>query len=203
MDTTEGFYEYRHLTPKHRELLVRYRQQQGYPWHAPPHPFREAPCYLFTAANFEHACIMATGERRVSLEHRLIEEFRSAGIDVSAWVILPNHYHFLAYVPEFDRVASTFQHLHGSTSRHWNLEDDCLGRKVWYRYSDRAIRSDGHFYASVNYLHYNPVKHGWTNRADEWVWSSIWAYLEAKGRDWLGDMWRRYPIRDYGKGWDW
>ena len=65
------------------------------------------------------------------------------------------------------------------------------------------IRSERHFYATINYIHYNPVKHGWTSRADEWVCSSIWAYLETKGRDWLVDVWRRYPLKDYGKGWDW
>jgi putative transposase len=203
MDTSARSYEYRHLTPEQRQLLVRYRQEHGYPWHAPPHPIREATYYLFTAANFEHSSIMATDERRISFQRRLLAEFALAGMEVSAWVILPNHYHFLAFVPDFDKAASTFQHLHGSTSRRWNLEEGLVGRKVWYRYSDRAIRSERHFYATINYLHYNPVKHGWASRADEWVCSSIWAYLEIKGRDWLEDIWREYPVRDYGKGWDW
>jgi putative transposase len=203
MDTSAGFYQYRHLTPKQRELLVRDRQQHGHPWHAPPHPVREATYYLFTAANFEHSCIMATDERRIDFQGHLLDEFQLAGAEVSAWVILPNHYHFLAFVPDFDKIASRFQHLHGPASRRWNLEDDLVGRKVWYRYSDRAIRSERHFYASMNYIHYNPIKHGWVSRADEWVCSSIWPYLETEGRGWLKDIWREYPPRDYGKGWDW
>jgi putative transposase len=203
MDTSTGFYQYRHLTQDQRELLVRYRQEHGYPWHAPPHPIREAIYYLFTAANFGHSHIMATDERRISFQGHLLEEFQLGGAELCAWVILPNHYHLLTFVPDFDKIASTFQHLHGSTSRRWNLEDDLVGRKVWYRYSDRAIRSERHFYATINYMHYNPVKHGWVGRADEWVCSSIWAYLDTNGRDWLKDIWREYPIREYGKGWDW
>jgi putative transposase len=198
-----SFYKYRNLTPKQRELVVRYRQEHGYPWHAPPHPIQEANYYMLTVTNFEHARVMSTEERRIEFQTRLLDEFQDNGVEVIAWVILPNHYHMLAFLPEFKRAASVFQHLHGSTSREWNLEDQKVGRKVWFRYTDRMIRSERHFYATINYIHYNPVKHGWASRADEWVCSSIWAYLETKGRDWLVDIWRRHPLKDYGKGWDW
>ena len=203
MDSSAEYYRYRHLTPEQRELLVRYRQQHGYPWHGPPHAIREANYFLFSAANFDHAPIMASDERRITFQTLMLERFERAGVEVRAWVVLPNHYHILAFVPHFHKIASAFQRLHGSTSRQWNLEDDRVGRKVWYRYTDRAIRSERHFYATINYLHYNPVKHDCAARADEWVSSSIWVYLESNGRDWLSDLWKEYPVRDYGKGWDW
>jgi len=202
IDVSRSFYQYRHLTEEQRDLPIRYRQQHGYPRHAPPHLVREATYYLFTAANFAHANIMDSEARRLGFQGRLLEGFRVAGIEVSAWVVLPNHYHILAFAPDFDGVAPSFRRLHGSTSRQWNLEDDLVGRQVWYRYTDRAIRSERHLYTTVNYLHYNPVKHGYTDRADQWVSSTFWAYLETKGRDWLKDLWQQYPVRDYGKGWD-
>jgi len=202
MDSSTSLYQYRHLTGEQREVLLRHRQERGYPWHAPPHPVREATYYLMSAANFQHAPIMSSEERRVGFQLRLLEMLGEAGMEVSAWVVLANHYHVLAFVPRIGEAGSVFQRLHGSTSRQWNLEDDCAGRKVWYRYSDRAIRSERHFYATVNYLHYNPVKHGYTERADGWVSSSFWAYLETKGREWLKHLWREYPVRDYGERWD-
>jgi putative transposase len=181
MTTRAPFYEYRHLTQEQRDLLLRYRQQQGLPWHAPPHRIRETRHYLFTAANFEHRPIMSSEERRLSFQSSLLQQLGSAGISVEAWVVLPNHYHLLAFVPDFDTVAPFFQRLQGSTSRQWNLEDGAEGRKVWYRYTDRAMRSERHFYTTINYLHYNPVKHGYAERADQWVSSSIWAYHRHKG----------------------
>jgi putative transposase len=196
-------YEYRRLTPEQREMVLRYRKEQGYPWHSPPHPIRGARYYLLTATNFEHAPIMSSEARRLEFQTRLITAFQEVGAEIAAWVILPNHYHLLIWVPNLNIASAVLQRLHGSTSRQWNLEDDTVGRKVWYRFSDRAIRSERHFSTTINYIHYNPVKHGSTQRADEWVCSSIWAYLESKGRDWLADLWRSYPIRDYGKGWDW
>lgn len=68
-------YEYRRLQPPQREEVVQQRRLRGYPLHAPPHPYREAGCYLVTAANFEHACIMASSERRCDFQERLLRAF--------------------------------------------------------------------------------------------------------------------------------
>ncbi|MGQ9681052.1 MAG: hypothetical protein ACUVX9_00790 [Anaerolineae bacterium] len=92
--------------------------------------------------------------------------------------------------------------VHGLTARCWNQEEDRSGRQVWYRYSDRAIRSDRHYYVSLNYIHHNPVKHHYAPSPYGWQPSSVHWYLEHKGREWLRDLWMRYPVRNYGKGWD-
>jgi putative transposase len=195
-------YEYRQLSPEQRKALVKFRQERGYPWHAPPHPLQKEDYYLLTAANFEHSHIMNTEQRRIEFQCLLLDKFSNFGADIVAWVVLPNHYHLLVWLPNPKEVKTVFNQLHGSTSRQWNLKDKTFGRRVWYRYSDRLIRSERHFYATINYIHYNPVKHGFVKRADQWVCSSIWAYFESKGREWLVDIWRQYPIKDYGKKWD-
>ena len=76
------------------------------------------------------------------------------------------------------------------------------GRKVWCRYSDRAVRSERHYYATLNYLRYNPVKHRVADSPYDWETSSVHWYREQNGREWLRDVWGTYPVRDYGKGWD-
>lgn len=45
------------------------------------------------------------------------------------------------------------------------------------------ICSLGHHWATVNYLHYNPVKHGYVDRMTEWPWSSIHRYVEEEGKE--------------------
>jgi len=37
---------------------------------------------------------------------------------------------------------------------------------------------------------------------NEWEWSSFHWYLEKKGRDWLAEVWNKYPIKNYGEKWD-
>ena len=65
------------------------------------------------------------------------------------------------------------------------------------------IRNDAHFYCALNYMHYNPVKHGYASDSYEWPWSSLTNYLDARGREWLRDAWKAYrPGDDFGKGWD-
>ena len=75
-------------------------------------------------------------------------------------------------------------------------------RKVWYRWCDRAIRSERHYYTTLNYIHYNPVKHSLVKSPYEWVESSVHWYLQAYGRQWLRDSWTQYPVQDYGSDWD-
>jgi putative transposase len=196
-------YLYRKLTPEDRDRVLRERQARGFPLHAPPHPMRTAGHYLITAANFEHQHIMFSSERRTDFEARLLQNLREIDSTVFGWVVLPNHYHVLVGVNEFDGVSSAIKGLHGRTAREWNLVDSLVGkRKVWYRFSDRKIRNELHFYRALNYVHFNPVKHGYVDSVYDWPWSSLQNYLEARGREWLRDNWKQYRPDRMGRGWD-
>jgi putative transposase len=197
-------YEYRKLSPKERAEIVRYRSERGYPLHAPPHPFREAGAYLISAANFEHKALMKSSERRTEFEMQLLNILHEISDDVVAWVILSNHYHFLAYVQSLDHVSAALKQLHGTTSREWNIEDGLTGkRRLWYKFADTYIRNEAHLHLAFNYIHYNPVKHGYVTDPYDWHWSSLSLYYEDRGRDWLRSHWKSYtPPPDFGKGWD-
>jgi len=101
-------------------------------------------------------------------------------------------------------LAPAIQFLHGRNARKWNQEDFLTGqRKVWYRYTDRVMRNEVHLEKSFNYIHYNPVKHGYVNDSYAWQWSSLQVYLEQAGQEWLQNCWRRAaPTEKFGKGWD-
>jgi putative transposase len=196
-------YEYRQLTPEEREEAVRQRREQGYPLHAPPHSIRGEHCYLLSAANYEHFPIMAVPERRTAFERRLLSALVIVHTEVIAWVVLPNHYHALVNVGSLASMSAALQGVHGSTSREWNLADgETRKRKVWYHFTDRAIRNQSHFIAALNYIHYNPVKHRYVDDAYDWPWSSLENYLETQGREWLRAQWRTNPPGDMGRGWD-
>jgi len=195
-------YEYRRLTPEERATLLEQRRARGYPPHSPPHPVVDRPFYLLTAACYEHKPHMMASQRRRQLLDAHVEQFRQAGGELVAWAVLPNHYHVLAGVADVAVLGELFRATHGRLSRQWNMEDHALGRKVWYCYSDRAIRSEGHYLTTLNYIHYNPVKHGWAESPYDWAESSVGWYLQDFGREWLRDLWVRYPLRAYGQGWD-
>ena len=54
----------------------------------------------------------------------------------------------------------------------------------------------------MNYVHNNAVHHGYVARWQDWPLSSAQEYLAEMGRAEAGRLWRKYPVLDYGKGWD-
>ena len=197
-------YEYRKLSPKEKIQIVEERRQRGFPLHQLPHPFRETGCYLITAANFEHAHIMTMPERRTAFQEILLKAFQEINAEIVGWVILTNHYHVLANIESLDLVSNLLKQIHGSTSHEWNKQDGLTGkRKVLYRFADRRMRNERHLNQTLNYIHYNPVKHKLVKDVYDWPWSSLFWYVDFKGQEWLRDQWGKYkPSADFGKGWD-
>ena len=121
---------------------------------------------------------------------------------VIAWCLLPNHYHVLVQTDNVLRVLWELGRLHGRTAHAWNGEESKRGRQVFHRAVERAMRSDGHFWATLNYVQHNPVHHGYVQLWTDWPWSSAREYLAAVGRQEAERRWRAHPVRDYGKAWD-
>ena len=197
-------YEWRAMTPKEREEILRLRQQQGRPWHSPPHLRYDGDhSYLLTAACYEHAHIIGTTPRRmVECEQGALAACQSAGAHVFAWCILPNHYHL---VLRTDRVKEACRQLglfHGRSSHRWNGQEGRRGRQVWHNCVERRMRSERHFWATLNYVHHNAVHHGYVERWDDWPFSSAPEFLGRVGREEAQRIWRLYPVLDYGKKWD-
>jgi putative transposase len=135
---------------------------------------------------------------------QLLNTLHEIADDVIAWVVLQNHYHFLVYVQSLDHISAALKQLHGTSSREWNIEDGLTGkRRVWYKFADTYIRNEAHLHLVFNYIHYNPVKHGYVTDPYNWHWSSLALYYDDLGRDWLREHWKSYtPPFDFGKGWD-
>jgi putative transposase len=115
---------------------------------------------------------------------------------------LPNHYHVLVRTDNIEALRHELGKLHGRTSYSWNGEENQHGRQVWFNCVDRVIRSHRHFWATVNYIHHNPVKHGYVDHWQDWLWSSAAQFIERVGREHTLKIWREFPIFDYGKKWD-
>ena len=53
-------------------------------------------------------------------------------------------------------------------------------RGIWQRrYWEHLIRDDRDYARHVAYIHFNPVKHGYVDRASDWPTSSIHRYIQA------------------------
>jgi putative transposase len=117
---------------------------------------------------------------------------------IEAAVILPDHLHAIWTLPEHDAdfalrwrlIKAAFSHglPRGealSTSRSTKGE-----RGIWQRrYWEHTLRGQDDFARHLDHIHFNPVKHGYTPRVQEWPYSSFrrWARLGAYPEDWAGD----------------
>jgi putative transposase len=190
------------MTAAQRLEALHHRQQHRRPWHAPPHSPDGTNTYLITAACHRHQPFLDNPDRRTEWEARLLAGFQDhARFELRGWVVGPNHYHLLASV-DLEKFGTWLGREHNRSSTVWNRRDKAPGRKVWFRFADRRIRGERHYWAALNYIHGNPVKHGWVDRADKWPWSSLVDYLEQFGRTRMRNVWQEYPVGTMGEQWD-
>jgi putative transposase len=197
-------YDYRKMTPEQKFEAVEYRRLHGRPLHSPPHwQFIGRRQFIINAACYQHQHhIGRRPERMTGFENDLLDVCGKFAASTYAWCILPNHYHVLVKTDDIGALRRELGRLHGRSSFKWNGEANQRGRRVWFNCFDRDIRSHRHFWASVNYIHHNPVKHGHADSWQDWPWSSAAEFLERVGRERALQIWREFPILDYGKKWD-
>jgi putative transposase len=196
-------YLWRKLTVGQRAELMAWRKAHGLPWHRPPHRESSGNRYHVTAACYEHRHFVGhSRERMESFCDTLLEVFTKYTARIHAWCVLPNHYHALVETSALHNVLAELGRMHGRVSFAWNGEEQARGRQVWCGAAERSVRNDRHFWATINYVHNNPVHHGYVERWQEWPYSSAREYLAQMGRDEAAWIWKEYPILEYGKGWD-
>jgi putative transposase len=196
-------YLWRQLNPKQRADLLAWRKKQERPWHGPPHASVPQTCFHLSAACYEHQPLIGVApERMDGFSSALLELLSKATTRIHAWCVLPNHYHALVSTPDNLALIAALGKFHGRTSHAWNGEEGCRGRKVFFRAIDKPVRSDRHFWATLNYIHHNPVHHRYVSRWQDWPWSSAADYLQTTGEAEARRIWREYPILEMGRNWD-
>jgi len=114
-----------------------------------------------------------------------------------AMAVLPDHLHAIWRLPAADANYSTrwalfkagFSRRVGkgepiSPSRARKRERGLWQRRYW----EHQIRDEDDLVRHVDYIHFNPVKHGWSTRPVEWPHSTLHGYIERGRlpRDWGG-----------------
>lgn len=137
-------------------------------------------------------------ERIDMLRDAFYESQRAHPFSVIAIVVLPDHLHCLWQLPEGDadnadrwaRIKSGFSRRlprteHRSASRAYKRERGIWQRRFW----EHMIVDEHDLQSHFDYIHYNPVKHGYVCRAVDWPYSSLHRYI-ASGQlpaDWACD----------------
>ncbi|QOC21218.1 transposase [Wenzhouxiangella sp. AB-CW3] len=130
---------------------------------------------------------LVTGNRRPWLresrdKRQLLQCMRALKRDLPfrhlAHVILDDHLHWLLIADEGHDIPA----LVSSLKRRVCFERRDRGlswRGLWQaRYYDHILRDDRDFRVHMDYIHYNPVRHGYVAMARQYRWSSFHAWVE-------------------------
>lgn len=148
--------------------------------------------------------LLRQGFRTVRARHPFI---------LDAVVILPDHLHAIWTLPPGDTDYATrwrlinadFSRGSAVTERRSASRRRKGERGIWQRrYWEHTLRDDGDYERHCDYIHFNPVKHGYVTAVREWPYSSFQRYVErgiypidwASGHDSAGDFGERRQISD-------
>ena len=155
--------------------------------------------WFFTVVAFERRPIFCRKKFRNSLKLSILKTRESHPFEINAWILLPDHLHCVWTLPENDADFSTRWKLikqyvsrdcqstfpmqaRRSVSKKKRRESSIWQRRFW----EHSIVSEKDFENHLNYLHYNPVKHGYCQAPCQWPYSSFHKY-QAMGvypEDW-------------------
>jgi putative transposase len=138
-----------------------------------------------------------TGDRRRLLHsnsgmlgHAVRRALEKSRFAIIAWVVLPDHVHAVLQSPNGD-LSKIVQRIKLSFSKQLRRLPGESGPVWQHRYWDHIIRSDRDLVRHVDYIHYNPVKHGLVASPVEWPLSS---YHRYRHRGYYGPDWGEQPI---------
>jgi putative transposase len=117
---------------------------------------------------------------------------------IDAVAVLPDHLHIVMTLPAGDadfsnrlslikrRFTAAVARTGMRIPRHSNGEHALWQRRFW----EHTIRDDRDFERHVDYIHFNPVKHGLVARVCDWPHSSFHHYVRrgVLPEDWVGDF---------------
>jgi putative transposase len=151
--------------------------------------YQEGGCYFFT--------VVTHGRKKLLTEPAIYQRLRDAFLHVTgrepfhvdAIVVLPDHLHCVWRLPQDDHdFSSRWRLIKHFVSR--GVATDLSERQeklVWQRrFWEHLIRDERDWQRHIDYIFYNPVKHGYVSRAADWQWSS---FPDAVSRGWYDIDW--------------
>jgi putative transposase len=165
--------------------------------------FVEGATYFFTVVTFNRLPLLTTDEGRAILHDAWLEVQGRFPFRTVAVCLLPEHLHCIwsltegeaGYPLRWKEIKRLFTRSYlalvgpgeeRNTSRLKQGEAAIWQRRFW----EHLIRDEQDLHRHMDYIHYNPLKHGLVQRVVDWPWSSFHRYVRMGyyERDWGGAL---------------
>lgn len=147
--------------------------------------------YFFTLVAFERRAIFCQPDFLNAFRDAIKEVRTICPFQVIAWVQLPDHLHCII---EFDNPDVNFGRFWGAIKRkttklcpqyQMDIHDLSLSKVLrnekgifQRRFYEHLIRDNNDLIQHLNYIHYNPIKHGLVQQVKEWQYSTFHRYVK-------------------------
>jgi putative transposase len=145
---------------------------------------------FLTLVTYQRHPIFINPENIAQLRYSLTTVRSEMPFEIDGAVVLPDHIHFIWTLPIDDqnyskrigRLKVLFTRSLGgkttlpenlSMSRRKHRESNVWQRRFW----EHTIRNEADFENHLNYIHYNPVKHGLVSCPHLWLYSSFHKFV--------------------------
>jgi putative transposase len=148
--------------------------------------------FFFTVVTERRQQVLTEEPVRLALREAIRSVRRDRPFQVDGWVLLPDHMHAIWTLPTDDpdyatrwrlikaqvtqRLGAAYRSPALMTTRRQAKGQGSLWQ---HRYWEHWLRDDADVQRHLDYLHFNPVKHGLVSRAADWPWSSFHRFVAA------------------------
>jgi putative transposase len=153
--------------------------------------------FFFTLVTYRRRPLFRSSTARRILREAIAETRRRRPFTIDAFVLLPDHLHTLWALPDGDGDFSTrwrkikeaftrgYLAVGGREARVTSGQAAKAQRGVWQqRFWEHTIRDEVDFERHVDYIHFNPVKHGLVECPHAWPWSTFRQWVAKGVYDW-------------------
>ncbi|MEQ9165449.1 MAG: transposase [Fulvivirga sp.] len=157
--------------------------------------------HIFNHANGNENLFVEPDNYRYFLE--LYQKHIHPAVDTFAYVLMPNHFHFLVRVKETDClrdafpkfqtleklidgkgdksqldnfISKQFANFFSAYTQSFNKHYNRRGSLFMKNFKRKPVVSDEQWRDTFLYIHHNPIKHGFSKNIESWQWSSWHAY---------------------------
>lgn len=171
--------------------------------------FEPGGIFFFTVVSHQRRRFLRTPMARTLLRQAIREVMAAAPFEMTAIILLPDHLHAIWQLPDDDGDFSTrWGRIKKGFTDRWlraggGEETVTVSRRqhrergVWQRrFWEHVIRDKADMIAHLDYIHYNPIKHGLATCPHAWPYSSFHRYVRQGQyeRNWQCSCDDRRPI---------
>jgi putative transposase len=160
---------------------------------------RTGTTFFFTLVAYRHRTILCDDMIRAALREAIRAVRTMHPFTIDAWVLLPDHMHCIWTLPPGDtdfsqRWSQIKRRVSVACGRRYRVRGsdaaDARGEStIWQRpFWKHRIRNEVDMQTHMDYIHFNPVRHGYVNSVAAWPYSTFGRLVRAGiyAEDWGG-----------------